>query len=122
MTQIKQEWGAIPSFCQGYFEAMFAVEDDLGDAGFYQLSREAFDKSITDCLQFQLITMTALAMVSDIYNPNQAGVDFYLTRNGHGVGFWDRGLGVIGDELTAICELHFKPVEPYLGGDGLIYL
>ena len=33
-----------------------------------------------------------------------AGHDFALTRNGHGVGFWDRGLGRIGDMLTSECE------------------
>lgn len=29
-----------------------------------------------------------------------AGHDLALTRNGHGTGFWDRGLGAIGDTLT----------------------
>ena len=29
-----------------------------------------------------------------------AGHDFALTRNGHGTGFWDRGLGTIGDMLS----------------------
>lgn len=29
-----------------------------------------------------------------------AGHDFALTRNGHGAGFWDRGLGEIGRRLT----------------------
>lgn len=33
-----------------------------------------------------------------------AGHDFALTRNGHGAGFWDRGLGRIGDMLTKECE------------------
>ena len=33
-----------------------------------------------------------------------AGHDFALTRNGHGTGFWDRGLGAIGDMLTEECE------------------
>ena len=32
--------------------------------------------------------------------PEQAGHDFYLTRNGHGAGFWDRGTGAAGDELS----------------------
>lgn len=123
MTQIKQEWNAIPKFCQGYFEAMLASEDDLGNAGFYQLPREAFDKSISDCLKFQKMVATPLMMaLAGSYDSAQAGMDFYLTRNGHGAGFWDRGLGVIGEELTTICKTHFKPVEPYLGDDGLIYL
>ena len=33
-----------------------------------------------------------------------AGHDFALTRNGHGTGFWDRGLGAIGDMLTDACK------------------
>ena len=33
-----------------------------------------------------------------------AGHDFALTRNGHGVGFWDRGLGEMGDMLTEECK------------------
>lgn len=32
------------------------------------------------------------------------GHDFCLTRNGHGAGFWDRGLGHLGDYLTEACK------------------
>jgi hypothetical protein len=32
------------------------------------------------------------------------GHDFYLTREGHGAGFWDRGLGELGDYLTKIAK------------------
>lgn len=34
----------------------------------------------------------------------QIGHDFTLTRNGHGTGFWDRGLGDRGDRLTAATK------------------
>jgi len=30
----------------------------------------------------------------------QLGHDLWLTRNGHGTGFWDRGLGDLGDRLS----------------------
>ena len=30
----------------------------------------------------------------------QHGTDFYLTRNRHGAGFWDRGYGEVGRKLT----------------------
>ncbi len=33
----------------------------------------------------------------------QIGHDFALTRNGHGVGFWDRNLGEVGERLTTSC-------------------
>jgi hypothetical protein len=31
---------------------------------------------------------------------SQVGQDLWLTQNHHGTGFWDRGLGELGDELT----------------------
>lgn len=34
----------------------------------------------------------------------QFGHDVALTRNYHGVGFWDRGLGTLGDRLTERCH------------------
>jgi hypothetical protein len=37
-------------------------------------------------------------------DPAQCGHDFALTRNGHGAGFWDRGLGERGDSLTAASK------------------
>jgi hypothetical protein len=32
------------------------------------------------------------------------GHNLWLTRNGHGTGFWDRDLGAIGDRLTEASE------------------
>jgi len=34
----------------------------------------------------------------------QVGHDFWLTRNGHGTGFWDRGLGERGDVLARLSK------------------
>jgi len=42
------------------------------------------------------------------------GHDFWLTRSGHGAGFWDRGADELGDRLSDAC----KPYgEFYLYGD-----
>src|SRR5690606_15237110 len=55
-------------------------------------------------------------------NPSQAGHDFWLTRNGHGAGFWDGDWPkVLGRKLTESahawgeCNLH-------VGDDGLVYV
>lgn len=37
-----------------------------------------------------------------------AGHDFALTANCHGVGFWDRGLGELGDVLTAKAKADYR--------------
>jgi hypothetical protein len=56
-------------------------------------------------------TLTRMARSCDVFRAEagdlldgideaQAGHDFWLTRNRHGAGFWDRGLGWVGEELT----------------------
>ena len=36
----------------------------------------------------------------------RAGHDFWLTRNGHGAGFWDRGLGALGNRLSNSAQVY----------------
>lgn len=47
----------------------------------------------------------------------QLGRDFILTRNGHGTGFWDRGLGYVGDRLTQWAKT-FGSTDVYVTADG----
>lgn len=50
-----------------------------------------------------------------------AGHDFWLTRAGHGAGFWDGDLPKeLGDRLTQASNTAGNR-EPYIGDDGLIY-
>lgn len=51
----------------------------------------------------------------------QAGHDFVLTRNGHGTGFWDRGYGDAGDELSKWAKT-FGEAHAYVGDDGQVYV
>lgn len=50
----------------------------------------------------------------------QLGHDLWLTRNHHGTGFWDRGLGAVGDRLAKAAHA-LGSVDLYSGDDGLIY-
>ena len=50
----------------------------------------------------------------------QIGHDFWLTRNRHGSGFWDRGLGDLGLKLTELAH-EFKETNLYVGDDQKIY-
>jgi hypothetical protein len=47
-------------------------------------------------------------------------VDVYLTRNGHGAGFWDGDWPVSGEFLTAASKM-LGESTPYRGDDGLTY-
>lgn len=62
----------------------------------------ALAELLKDCESFreQASALLAESGLSD----EQAGHDFWLTRNGHGAGFWDRGLGEVGEKLTQLCK------------------
>lgn len=72
-----------------------------------------------------LIAEAVTAFVADNYeiliradvDPAQAGHDFILTANGHGAGFWDRGLGAAGKTLTEACRGYSFDAEFQLWGD-----
>lgn len=51
----------------------------------------------------------------------QAGHDFILTRNHHGAGFWDRGYGDAGDELTRLAHT-MGECYAYVGDDNQVYV
>jgi hypothetical protein len=54
-------------------------------------------------------------------DPGQIGHDFLLTRNRHGAGFWDRGLGDKGDRLTAASH-PYGETSAYMGDDGKVHV
>lgn len=52
----------------------------------------------------------------------KAGHDFWLTRNRHGAGFWDRSELSPEDQKRLTTASHaFRKVDLYVGDDGLIY-
>lgn len=71
----------------------------------------------SDCYDFVAQNWKDLANL----NPAQTGHDFFLTRNGHGAGFWDRGLGDVGDRLTKAAEA-YGDSGFYAGDDGKIHV
>lgn len=67
-----------------------------GDASFGDLDPALLADILADCKAFQETNAADLAGMDSA----QAGQDFWLTRNHHGVGYWDRGLGELGRRLT----------------------
>lgn len=55
----------------------------------------------------------------DKMTPAQFGHDFWLTRNNHGAGFWDRGYGAVGEALTRWAET-FASVDLYVTSTGMV--
>jgi hypothetical protein len=120
----------LPSFQQGYIEAMFFTnasdpdDGDLEDATVADLAPSTLERIRRDCIRFQWKARKLLrqAYTRD-YDETQAGRDFWFTRNGHGAGFWDRKEledGELGDQLSDVCR--YSEVDLYRGDDGLVYL
>lgn len=93
-------------------------ENPLDDA--YDISDfESEERSAAelDCSMFVAIAEDLL----DGLELSQVGHDFWLTRNGHGAGFWDGDYEKkLGEKLTEISK-RFTEVDPYVGDDGQIY-
>lgn len=101
-------------FAQGYVEAMFFTNCDTGDAredhanelGVGRLTRTSVAAIERDCDNFQGHAEAAIAAVLRHGKRDLAdmGRDFWFTRQGHGVGFWEgeaRGYpGSTGEVLT----------------------
>jgi len=86
------------------------------DHGVDDIAPEAMAIMVADCKAFRELAGDLLVGLDE----SQCGHDFWLTRNGHGCGFWDRGLGELGDKLTKICK-EFGEAYPY-ADEGKIYL
>lgn len=74
------------------------------------IAAETQDAMQADCVDFLTANYADIAAVCDhyFYNMDAAGHDFWLTRNGHGAGFWDRGWGFgdIGRRLTDAAKVY----------------
>lgn len=117
-------------FVQAYIEAMFFTnsgepEDELTDKVFGDMSPQALDRIKEECALFkdanERLLRDAYSQAGSGYDERMAGHDFWYTRNGHGVGFWDRDLGETGESLS-ISARGFSNVDPYVGDDGKIYV
>jgi len=116
-------------FTQGYIEcALWASTYEVGDENvplerdFYlsDLSPCALKQMQEDCEDFQKAQEELLNLYYEERGEAYAGHDFWLTRNGHGAGFWDRGLGRVGVRLSEEARV-YGSADLYPGDDGKLY-
>ena len=119
---------------QGYVEAMLFTENAPGvfmvdwddeetrerleqgtldgripeDAGWGDIHPESAERMQLECYDFEVAAGPLLTQAAERgYDKTQAGRDFWFTRNGHGVGFWDREeleADGLGDKLSEIAR------------------
>jgi len=118
-------------FVEGYVEALLwsetfgkegeeqPMDDEYGPEDF---SPDAVETTLDECWDFWSSNLYYFCRVTfEGYTWSMAGNDFALTRNGHGAGYWDRGLGEIGDKLTEAAKIPGN-ASLYVGDDGRLYL
>jgi hypothetical protein len=113
-------------FERGYI-ACALWTSELDDVSGSDLPLEIVERMREDCSRFRLsvegdkvvthLTPAQMLGVAD----SQLGHDFWLTRNRHGAGFWDRGLGDVGEVLTKRAQ-SFGECSLTRDDDGTIYL
>ena len=119
------------SFFDAYVTAaLWLSNDELDDSGGAPLDQNysASDLSAStraemrgDCARFQKKAKPLLRKAyATGYDKAQAGQDFWLSRNGHGAGFFTRNLGEVGDELQDVAD-EFGGFRLYVGDDGKIH-
>lgn len=62
------------------------------------------DSFMTENLEILVKSGHVAGWGNDMGKVEQIGHDYVLTTGGHGAGFWDRGLGELGDKLTEACK------------------
>jgi hypothetical protein len=113
-------------FLKGYLTAaLWSSNDESYENGGVPLdknyniedfSETALQIAQKDCLAFLEANANDLADIPC----EQAGHDFWLTRNRHGTGFWDRGYGAKGERLTEAAHV-YGSVDLFVAANGLIY-
>lgn len=103
----------VDDFTMGYIEcALWSSTDNSNPSGGDPLDEnygpedidpKTLDEMIADCKAFQEHEAADLGKAR---TPGENGYDFWLTRNRHGAGFWDRGLGEVGTRLTKAAHVY----------------
>lgn len=111
---------------QAYLEcALWASSDNTNDQGgepldanysIADIAPESLEQANTDCLTFLEANKKDISLAYE-----QAGHDFWLTRNGHGAGFWDGDWPKAAGKRLTEASHAYGEVNPYVGDDGKIY-
>ena len=115
MTDLEQ-------FTAACIEALYFTDTELADA---ELDPETRLNLEADCRSFWrrygCYVDVAECRRGEYPKAAQAGHDFWLTRNGHGAGFWDGDWSEPYGGMLSKGSEHYGAFETYLGDDGKIH-
>ena len=118
------------SFTRAYIHcALWSSSDDNDDSLFDRYGLDDIDsKTLSemkqDCERFiEGLDDLISPLVEDnyVFDDDQAGHDFWLTRNGHGAGFWDGDWPEAIETILDDRAKSFRTFDLYIGDDGKIH-
>ena len=96
--------------------AWTATDEEGESLDHLQFSNEAELKAEKEVNDFVELIQNEGIEWQNYMDDEQFGHDFALTRNGHGAGFWDRGLGELGTVLSDWART-YGSTDVYLNKD-----
>lgn len=88
----------------------------------FDFAPAALRKTADDCAAFIAANLADCRAAAAVYGWDGAGHDLWLTRAGHGAGYWDGDLpAALGERLTEAAKAVGEQ-WPEIGDDGLIYV
>lgn len=112
---------SLATFTKAVFEAMIFTDfgTDQEIPGGAKIANETRLNLEADCRSFY----RRYGCYVDIADgtDEQAGHDFWLTRNGHGAGFWDGDWPEPYADMLTEGSHSYGEFQLYLGDDGLVY-
>lgn len=127
---MKPKFTGLNEFAKGYITCAFWTFDENPEAGDYadsghpealyaKLDDGACETMLADCLKFQTEQAGHLRLSG--LSDSEAGHCFWLTRNHHGSGFWDRDIPETQQQALTEAAHKFGERDLYLGDDSMIY-
>jgi hypothetical protein len=130
---IPRPFPVVDTFTRAYLDTMLWASTDDSDNplddrySVLDIASESLEQIIRECEAFQLASYGLITEETYIgSHPDSseaiAGHDFFLTRNGHGAGFWDGDWkDPESDRLDKLAEW-FGESDPYVGDDCQIHV
>jgi hypothetical protein len=115
----------IKAFVRGYIDcALWASVDETGEplddiCDASDIAPDCYRAMKADCYDFIRSNFADLCAYAERLTEDSAGHNFWLTRNGHGAGFWDRGLGELGDRLSDASR-PYGSVDLFVDDEGIV--
>lgn len=101
-----------------HFDENYCVADFTDEAADIARKECEYFVHLLEC--YNPLDCNLLEQALEFGDYEQLGHDLWLTRNGHGCGFWDGDYGDIGDMITKIVDSRFSEVTPYVNSDGKV--